>query len=487
MSDLATLSELVARQSARGDDPYLLEVRGPRVLAYADLPRVLGAWAARLELAGVAPGERVALSLSDPLDLAEALLGTIASGRWAAPLDPGLEAGHPGAARARATRLEAAALVTGVEEPIERLSTSATAREGGGIVLASSGTTGTPKVMALSTRQLLATAELISHHHRLSPADRGFNPLPLFHINAEVVGLLSTLVAGASLALDERFHRTRFWSEVERLGATWVNAVPAIIARLAVLQPGEQVPGGVRFVRSASAPLAPALLEEFEATTGLAVIETYGMTEAASQICANPLEGPRKAGSVGRPVGVRVRVRTGTADAGPGEVGEVEICGPTVIDHYESPGYESRFSPDGWLHTGDLGYLDEEGYLFLAGRSDDVINRGGEKILPREIEEVLLGAHEVAGAAVVGRADQVFGQVPVAYVELDGIGPDSAIEVVAPILKDLRERLVDAFPRTRRPASVNVVSALPSHVNGKIRRSELRDTLPDPLFSEEVG
>jgi acyl-CoA synthetase (AMP-forming)/AMP-acid ligase II len=341
--------------------------------------------------------------------------------------------------------------------------------------------------MCLPADQLLATATLVARHNDLTTADRGLNPLPLFHINAEVVGLLATLVAGASLSLDDRFHRTDFWDVAERLGVTWINAVPAIIARLTPLRDGERVPGSVRFVRSASAPLAATLLRAFEAETGLAVVESYGMTEAASQICANPLAGPRKAGSVGVPVGVALRVRDATGvDAAPGDVGAVEISGPTVIRRYESPGYESRFSPDGWLSTGDLGYLDVDGYLFLVGRSDDVINRGGEKIFPREIEEVLLDAPEVEVAAVIGAPDEVFGQVPVAYVQLAGVGTATPYESVLPILKDLNERLVAAFARTRRPVSVNVVATLPAHATGKVQKGALRAAAPEVLFSEDV-
>jgi acyl-CoA synthetase (AMP-forming)/AMP-acid ligase II len=487
---LSPLAQLLARRASRGDDPYLLAVRSTRCVSYRDVAGAGARWAERLDAAGVAPGGRVALSIGDPLDLAEALLGVVAAGRWVAPFDPALEVGSREAAEERARRLGASHLASDLagETALRDLDPSSALVGGpGGIVLASSGTTGTPKVMALSIVQLLATASLVVRHHRLTAADRGFNPLPLYHVNAEVVGLLATLVAGGSLALDERFHRTAFWEEVERLHATWVNAVPAIIARLSTMGEAESIPAGVRFVRSASAPLAPTLLTAFESATGLTVVETYGMTEAASQICANPLEGPRKAGSVGRPVGVALRLRVDGREVAAGQVGEVEISGPTVITAYESPGYEDRFSDDGWLRTGDLGRLDEEGYLFLAGRRDDVINRGGEKILPREVEEVLLGLPEVIGAAVVGRPDAVFGEVPIAYVELDGVDATTPPEVVAPVLKELRERLVGSFSRTRRPEAVHVVSALPAHVNGKVRRAELRDSHLEPLFSEVVG
>jgi acyl-CoA synthetase (AMP-forming)/AMP-acid ligase II len=157
--------------------------------------------------------------------------------------------------------------------------------------LASSGTTGVPKVIPLHQGQLLHTARNVADHHRLTPGDRGFNPLPLFHINAEVVGLLASLVAGSCLVLDDRFHRTRFWALMADRRITWINAVPAIVSRLADPRPDEVIPSRIRFIRSASAPLPVATATRFEANTGIPVVETYGMTEAASQITANPVSG----------------------------------------------------------------------------------------------------------------------------------------------------------------------------------------------------
>ena len=357
----------------------------------------------------------------------------------------------------------------------------------GGILLASSGTTGTPKVMALPVAQVLATAGLVAEHHGLGPGERGFNPLPLWHVNAEVVGVLAALVSGASLALDDRFHRTGFWKVVDGAGATWVNAVPAIIARLIQPEAGERVPERVRFVRSASAPLAPSLEETFERATGVPVVQSYGMTEAASQICVNPVDGPRKAGSVGRPVGVSLRVVSveGRTVLGAGTVGSIEIGGPTVIDHYEWGAYADRFDDEGWLRTGDLGYVDEDGYVFLVGRSDDVINRGGEKVYPLEIEHVLAAVEGVAAVAVVGESDEVFGQVPVAFVQprdADDLGGERAVALVA----RLREAAGVALARPTRPARIKLVEAFSAHATGKIQKNRLRDGTVPVAYVEAV-
>ena len=176
----------------------------------------------------------------------------------------------------------------------------------GGIFLCTSGTTGTPKGIVLGEDQLSHVAAAVASHHRLSPADRGYCCLPLFHVNAEVVGLLATLAARACLVLDRKFSRRGFWALIAAQRITWINAVPAIITVLAMDPPATPAPatgapGRVRFVRSASAPLPPSALRRFEGAFGIPVIETYGMTEAASMITANPLDGPRKAGSAGLP------------------------------------------------------------------------------------------------------------------------------------------------------------------------------------------
>jgi acyl-CoA synthetase (AMP-forming)/AMP-acid ligase II len=333
----------------------------------------------------------------------------------------------------------------------------------------------------------MTAARTIAEHHELSPDDRGFNPLPLFHINAEVVGVLASVSARATLIVDDRFHRTRFWNLVEERGATWINAVPAIIHRLLPLRDGETVPSRVRFIRSASAPLPAALLAEFQRVTGLAVLESYGMTEGASQICANPLRGPRKPGSVGLPVGVSLRiVDAASHECRDHEVGQVTIQGPSIIDHYESPGYDDRFR-DGWLLTGDLGYRDEDGYIFLVGRTDDVINRGGEKIMPREIEEVIGQVAGVAGVVVVGESDDVFGQVPVAYLECEGVSTLDDATRGAAVLAQCAHDVVAHFPRGRRPARLHLVAALPRHATGKIQRGIVRAGSLTPLFTEEIA
>jgi acyl-CoA synthetase (AMP-forming)/AMP-acid ligase II len=451
-------------------------------MTYAELFRSASAWARQLTEAGLPPGARVAIRMANPVDYAAALLGVLAAGRVAVPLDPAApDTEHArvlGVANAKAVISESTAgLPPGpaVLAPPGRDRAPGSLPDGpgtGGIFLCTSGTTGTPKGIELREDQLAHVAAAVARQHRLTRDDRGYCCLPLFHVNAEVVGLLATLSAGACLVLDRAFSKRRFWPVIEERRITWINAVPAIIALL-TMDPGSVRPalGQVRFVRSASAPLPPAVLVRFEQLTGLPVIETYGMTEAASMITANPLDGPRKPGSVGQPAGTEVRVvRYAWSEAVPCSdyvIGQVQIRGPGVITRYATGGRPGVIDHDGWLDTGDLGHLDEEGYLYLAGRADDVINRGGEKIYPREIEEVLLAQPGVLSAAVVGAEDEVLGQRPVAYV----VPADATLNGA----DDLLAACAAALPKPKRPSAIVLVNELPLGPTGKVARRRLRE------------
>jgi acyl-CoA synthetase (AMP-forming)/AMP-acid ligase II len=343
-----------------------------------------------------------------------------------------------------------------------------------------------PKVIVLHQRQLLHAARAVAQHHRLDSNDVGFNPLPLFHVNAEVVGLLASLWAGSELVLDDRFHRTGFWEVMGRHQVTWINAVPAIINRLATTGPVASIPRSIRFVRSASAPLPLATLRRFEEATGLPVLETYGMTEAAGQITANPIDGPRKPGSVGRPVDIELRIvvepdvgRSGSSSrAGIDQTGHVEIRGRSVDPHPgpfigEGPGGNAGRVGGGWLRTGDLGRLDADGYLFLQGRRDDVINRGGEKVFPREIEEAISEDPRVIDTAVVAEDDDALGQVPVAYLTVDGVTGRADARRALAVAGDVRDRLSESLPRSKRPSALHVVTGLAATATGKVVRRSL--------------
>jgi acyl-CoA synthetase (AMP-forming)/AMP-acid ligase II len=252
------------------------------------------------------------------------------------------------------------------------------------VILTTSGSTGDPHFVPLFESQLLRVATRIARHNELCPHDRGHSPLPLCHVNAQVVGVLANLVSGSSLVVDDSFHRSDFWEVCGEFGATWLNLVPAILASLGEGPlPTHVVSDRVRFARSDSAPLSRAVLERFQNRCGIGVLETYGMTEAASQIAANPMRArDRRAGSVGRPIGVQVRITDKDGHtANSGETGSVKIGGPDVMEWYIGRGRSRLAAHDseGWLHTGDFGWRDADGYLYLDAREGDLTDRGDGK------------------------------------------------------------------------------------------------------------
>ncbi|HTR91735.1 MAG TPA: AMP-binding protein [Trebonia sp.] len=478
----AWIDEAAARH---GDDVYLADARSSASITYAGLLDVVRDTERCLDDAGLPRGARIQVRFASPLDYAVAMVSIVAARRVAVPLDPGapdadiarvLSVARPAGTitSRRAIGAETAAgdgeatHVFGISVlDLDPLTTGAD----GGIFLCTSGTTGTPKGILLRDEQLAHVASTVVDWHKLTKDDRGYCSLPLFHVNAEVVGVLATLRAGAYLAVDSKFSRRGFWERMTERQITWINAVPAIISILAMDPPAEP-PAGLRFVRSASAPLPLAALERFEMGLGVPVIETYGMTEAASMITANPLDGPRKPGSAGLPAASQVRIAVpGGGTAGAGDIGRVTIRGAGTITAYASGGRPGAIDADGWLDTGDLGYLDDEGYLFLVGRSDDVINRGGEKIYPREIEEILLAQPGVRSAAVIGAVDEVLGERPVAYVVPHGDAVAAEIEAL------LREVCAERLPRHKQPSEFWLVDEMPLGPTGKISRRLLKEAV----------
>jgi acyl-CoA synthetase (AMP-forming)/AMP-acid ligase II len=453
------------------------------VVTYRDLAGLVRRHGAALSAAAVPPGARVLLDVADPLDFSAAFLGVIAAGRCAVPVDPRAPEGElcRGSAVVRPVAMVGDQPERGRVLGIPVLPAAVRSASGpevpgpeapGAVLLLTSGSTGNPKAVELTEDRLLHVARAVAGHNQLSADDRGFNPLPLFHINAEVVALLASLVAGAALVLDSRFRRHGFWELLAERDITWVNAVPAIWTIVARC-PVPTRPRRLRFVRSASAPLPVAVRDQVTALTGVPVVESYGMTEAASQITATPLDGTAPAGSCGRPVGTELEIRDRAGRRlPPGHVGGVWIRGAGVISGYADGHAADRFDADGWLDTRDLGHLDEEGFLFLAGRSDDVINRGGEMLYPREIEEVLIGSGGIRDAVIVGRADPVLGQVPVAYV-LPVHGPETA-GAMQDLLDRLTARCAAHLSRHKRPEAIYVVEDLPRAATGKIQRHRLR-------------
>lgn len=337
------------------------------------------------------------------------------------------------------------------------------------VLLYTSGTTGRPKAVGLSHGQIYAAAQNIIWAHRLTSKDIVYSFLPLFHINAQVVGLISPCLSGGKLIIAPKFSASRFWNVVNGQHVTWVSAVPAVLSILLHTGAPDHISSGLRFVRSASAPLPLLHAQQFEKKFGVPVIESYGMTEAASQICVNPLPPEKRVlGSVGLPVGLSLQIVDEQDHVLPSrETGEIVICGKNVITHYVAADNQDDFR-NGWFHTGDIGYVNEEGYVFIIGRKKELINRGGEKISPYEVEEAIRQLPEVKQVAVIGLQDPLYGEKVVAYAVP---GPGRATEHLAEkILDHCRQTLSDY----KCPAGVEIVDRIPTGPTGKIQRSLLK-------------
>lgn len=306
---------------------------------------------------------------------------------------------------------------------------------------------------------------------QVGPSDRCLLILPLFHVNGIVVSVLTPLLAGADVVMaGRRFDPRSFFDLVERERPTFFSAVPTIYGMLAAL-PDDVRPdtSSLRFAVCGAAPASAELLTRFEARYGFPLVEGYGLSEGTCGSTINPVSGPRRAGTVGLPFpGQEIRIvdadGTGTA---PGTDGEVVVRGPNVMRGYLGcPEETAKVIVDGWLHTGDLGHLDAEGYLTLVGRSKDMIIRGGENIYPKEIEDVLTGDPSVLEAAVIGVPDDKWGEVVVAYVQ-----PRPGSIVDRETLEALCARSLTGY---KRPTSFVVVEAIAKNAVGKIDKPALR-------------
>src|SRR6266581_9085266 len=319
-----------------------------------------------------------------------------------------------------------------------------------------------------------ATAALIVTWFQMTGGTRSMLVLPLFHVNGIMVSVVSPLLAGGSTFIAERFDAATFWTTVERAGPTFFSAVPTIYALL-VSQPGGQADTkNLRYVICGAAPMPRELISEFEQRFGVPVVEGYGLSECTVVCTANPVHGVRKAGSVGLALpGVDVGVVDSADQFLPaGQAGEVVIRGPNVMRGYLGrPEESAEVLRGGWLHTGDVGRFDDDGYLTLVDRVKDLIIRGGENIYPKEIEDVLYTVPAVLEAAVVGQPDPVFGEQPVAFVTLR-----SGFDVVP---EDLIEHCRQSLARYKVPRKVYIEETLPKNAVGKIAKPELRRRLRD--------
>ncbi len=338
------------------------------------------------------------------------------------------------------------------------------------LLIYTSGSTGKPKGVMLDHANIDAMTAGFVEHMELTPQDHSLLILPLFHVNALIVGTLGPFRVGAQTSIVGKFSVSRFFEHVEKLRPTYFSAVPSILSMLVAL-PDDVQPdtSSLRFAGCGAAPLSEELITRAQERFGIVIVEGYGLTEATCASAVNPLHGPRKLGTVGPAMnGQRIEIMSPTGEILPrGERGEVVISGPVVMRGYLNlPEITAQTIVDGWLHTGDVGILDDDGYLRIVGRIKDMIIRGGENIYPKEIESVLTAVDGVLDAAVVGRPHDILGEVPVAYVQAY---PGAALDVES-LAAHCRRNLA----KVKVPEVITLVDELPKNPVGKPDKPALR-------------
>lgn len=499
LSALSVRDLIDLRASTTPHAPYLIDPETGAVTSYAQLHDRASAVAAKIAACGVPAGGRVAYAMTNGTDTACVVLGIIYGGYVATAIN--LVAGNDtisyvlehSAARlvfvqphTRDAIMQA--LQTSDSDPDiiqvndELFSPAAHGLPGpsisgsdDGLLMYTSGTTGRPKGVVQRQSSLLAGGMNATIAHALTPRDRAMCVLPLYHINGLCVTVFGPLVSGGSVVMPAKFSVSSFWQIIAKHHCTWFSVVPTQISYLlhdtATDSAEVRSLQCLRFGRSASAPLAPEVQEAFEARFGVPIVETMGLTETAAQILSNPLPpGVRKIGSPGIAFGNEVII----ADMHQHEVargieGEVLVRGPNVMRLYldNDEATEAALTPDGWLRTGDLGRMDEDGYVFITGRLKELIIKGGENIAPREVDEALYAHPDVIEAAAFACDCNRYGQ----RIEA-GVAVREGASVTGADLIELCQRKIGAF---KSPDRIHFMAELPKGPSGKIQRRKLQD------------
>lgn len=461
-------------------------------LTYAQLELRARAFASLLAERGVKRGDVVAIMLPNSVAFVVALFGSWLAGAAVTPVNPTFTAREfdyqvtdahavvvvgalPAGSEVDVPLVSAAEVVaaSGDDKPF---TWDSIAPDDIALIIYTSGSTGRPKGVLLDHNNLTHMATMIAAQNELTVNDHCLLILPLFHVNSICASLLASLSAGAQVTLLERFDPDTFIDAVNRLHPTYFSAVPAILARL-VEQPADREfdTSSLRFALCGAAPASLELLAKCEQRFGIAILEGYGLTEGTCASAANPLSGLRKQGTVG-PALAGQRIIVADAEGNPvpvGERGEVLISGPTVMRGYlNNPEATAAAIRDGWLHTGDVGILDADGYLTLVDRLKDMIIRGGENIYPKEIEAMLATHPSVLESAVVGIPDDTYGELPYAQVVLDPNAP--------PVTSDeLLAHARTGLTKVKVPVAIEIVADLPRNPVGKIDKPGLRRLLAE--------
>lgn len=480
-----------------------IESEGRHPLTYPNLAEQVDKVVRDLTAAGFKKGDRIALALPNGPEMAVAFLSVV-SAFTCAPLNPSSQIDEfdfllnamrikavivqPGstsnaalAAEKEGIRVIKLTPSMGKEAGIFSLSLGShpgaepTFSDPGDVALLlhTSGTTSKPKLIPLSQSNICISAGNVLSTLNLGPEDRFLNVLPLFHVHGLGM-LLASLKAGARVACTPGFQALSFLDWLDDFQPTWYSAVPAMHqAILSMVARTSYVPSvHLKFIRSASSHLPPSVMAELERVFSCPVIEAYGMTEASHNIASNQLPPLiRKPGSVGIAVGNEVSIMDEAGNLLPcGEKGEIAIRGPNVMNGYENnPSATKSAFINGWFRTGDQGYIDSDGYIFIAGRIKEQINRGGEKVSPREVEEALLSLPSVAQAVAFAVPSTLLGEeVAAAVVLRDGQLPDE---------QALRLGVADRLATFKVPSRVLFLKELPHGPTGKVQRIGLAEKL----------
>ncbi|KAF7894887.1 hypothetical protein EAF00_006701 [Botryotinia globosa] len=340
------------------------------------------------------------------------------------------------------------------------------------LVLHTSGTTGRPKAVPLTHRNLTTTMKNIQATYELTPADRTMLVMPLFHVHGLLAGFLAPLMSGGSVIVPPKFSASEFWTDFITHKANWYTAVPTI-HQILLKNPPPATKPNIRFIRSCSSPLSPTTFHALEETYNAPVLEAYAMTEASHQMTSNPLPpGKRQPGSVGIGQGVEVRILDGEGKEVPiGSEGEISIRGENVTKGYlnnEKANKES-FTKEGFFRTGDQGKMNKDRYVFITGRIKELINKGGEKISPIELDNVLARHPAVSEAVSFAIPDEMYGQdVGVAIV----LKPDQKLTA-----SELKQWVADKVAKFKVPKQVYFSDVMPKTATGKIQRRIVADTM----------
>ncbi|PXX44074.1 acyl--CoA ligase [Undibacterium pigrum] len=498
MQRFSTLVELLA---AGADDAIAFEAPGATPLTYRDLRANQQETIKSLNSFGIGRQDRVAIVLPNGPDMASAFV-CIGAAATAAPLNPAyradefefylsdlhakalvVEKGSTSAALAIAEKLriqvlelipaeKGAGAFTLAQVNPQAASTTfipGPAAPGDiGLILHTSGTTSRPKIVPLSNINICASACNVRDNLQLTAGDRGLNIMPLFHIHGLIAGLLAPLSAGSSIFCTPGFNALKFFGWMSEAKPTWYTAVPTmhqtIVARAA--QNHEVIAANpLRFIRSSSSSMPPQVISELEAAFNTPLIEAYGMTEAAHQMASNPLPPARRIpGSVGIAAGPEVAIMDVDGNLlERGLTGEIVIRGPNVTAGYESnPKANAEAYTKGWFRTGDQGVMDADGYLSITGRLKEIISRGGEKISPREVDEILMDHPAVQQVVTFGIPHEKLGEeVGAAVVLREGV---TATE------KELREFAAIRLADFKIPRKILFLEEIPKGATGKLQR-----------------